>query len=93
MVSEGTEQVKSEKAWKIVVLEVVMEPRGSSRAEGYAKDYKAVWFPKAQGVDHCREEEAFSLKVNSGKTMAELIYKMIESNSKVYFGWEGEQVL
>lgn len=63
-----------------------MEPRGSYRADSYALDYKAVWFPKAQGVDHCREEEAFSLKVNSGKTMAELIYKMTESNSKDYFG-------
>lgn len=63
-----------------------MTPRASYHAEGYANDYKVVWFPKDQGVDHCREEElAFSLKVNSGKTIAELIYKMIESNSKVYF--------
>lgn len=57
MVSEGAEQGKSERAWKIVLLEVVMVPRESYHAEGYANDYKAVWFPKAQGVDHCREEE------------------------------------
>lgn len=34
-----------------------MAPRESYRAEGYANDYKVVWFPKAQGIDHCREEE------------------------------------